>query len=297
MITEEGLIFVGFFDIGKRHRRARRFRVDFLSHAAHIEFFGIAPRHDIGIAIDEFAVEDDSRNVLNLGIDNCTVEVFAVFFIDGDIGDFSGFQIAQDVFEAQGDGAIIRRSHPQIVIGERSIEIIRIEEIGALELAEHVHRARINPVGAQGNRHAHVVVEGDARRIAIERNIGARRPDELDIFLSHRRDDLGYRCDAVDDGEFRVEDVFGAIAVATEATQFVERRLANAFADMRHVFAWFQLIAILRTPRIDHESATITKRERIVRRIGVPIDGIWFIEISREPLDIATTEDRRRARK
>ena len=101
----------------------------------------------------------------------------------------------------------------------------------------------------------------------------------------------------MDDGEFRVEDVFGAIAVATEATQFVERRLANAFADMRHVFAWFQDIFILRTPRIDHESATITKRERIVRRIGVPIDGIWFIEISREPFDIAATEDRRRARK
>src|SRR5690606_39072856 len=88
---------------------------------------------------------------------------------------------------------------PQLLVGEVPAEVPRVELVGAGELAEHVHRSAREPVRAESDRDAEAIELGDARRLTVEADVRARRPDELGAPLGHQRDVLRREADAVDD--------------------------------------------------------------------------------------------------
>ncbi|MEI2638391.1 MAG: hypothetical protein V9F03_05270 [Microthrixaceae bacterium] len=82
----------------------------------------------------------------------------------------------------------VRGGHlPELLVGEVLVEIRGVELVGAAELAEHVHRAADDPVGAEREGHTHVVEQRGLGGVAVEIHVGAGGPDDLGLVLPDER--------------------------------------------------------------------------------------------------------------
>ena len=109
LVAIERFIFIAFLNIFERLRGAGCLRINFLCNAAEVEAFGAAVFDDVGIAIDEFTVEDNGRDIFERGIDNRAMGIVVRFFINGDIGDIARFEVASNIGISESECDVINK--------------------------------------------------------------------------------------------------------------------------------------------------------------------------------------------
>ena len=195
----------------------------------------------LAVAVDGGATAHDEADLVEAGGDDGGVGVFdAVAAKDGDVGAEADGEVAEVVVNLEGASGVDGDHAPEVVVGEEAAEVVLVELAGAGELAADVHGARSGPVGAKRDADAELLVHRDLGGVAVERDVGAGRPDGRGAAEGHVLHVDGGEADGVDKGAVLRGQIDRTGGCAAEADILVAGLGIDALRDVGEVAATLQ---------------------------------------------------------
>lgn len=176
-------------------------------------------------------IDETGGDVRGSGFQQVVIGVPRPLAINDQIRRIPGRQTAGYVFQPHGVGGLRRGHAPIVDSGEPVAPGVVVDPVGAAKLLEHVVRARIGPVGADGDARARVQRPRYVHRRVVERDVGARRPDQRDIEGAQPLDVARLQADAVIDG---IAAPRIGLHIVQEKLAFEFRGAIDAFGDVRN---------------------------------------------------------------
>ncbi len=186
----------------------------------------------VGLAGQRHAALQRQRHVGVAGLDHGAEVAAAAGGEDGDVGDLAALERADQVGRGRRPGGVDRGHLPQIFVAEVAGQVVAVERVGAGQLAQHVGRAAVGPVGAQRDGAAHA---GEGRHLgghAVQADVGARRPDDLRVVARHLVVVGGGQADGVDVRGVLLGEVLAAVERRALAAELLGGVVVDALGDV-----------------------------------------------------------------
>jgi hypothetical protein len=232
--------------------------------------------HDRLVAVEREATTQHERDVFDAGADD-RAEVGALRSVeDGDVGDVAGAQRADGVCGAGGHRCVLGDHAPELEIAEVLAEVLLVELVGTTQFSQDVHRAGGHPVGAEGDRDREAIDQRHRSGVAVERDVGAGRPDDRSVIVAHPREVARAHRDRVHDRGLRGDDVVRALHHGVRiagADELVAGLGVDALGDVRQVAVE---VGDVGSPRAVLRVVAVVRATRpigVAEREGVAVGG------------------------
>ena len=188
----------------------------------------------VGLAVQRLAAPQHQDRAGGIGIEDRLVGVLLAPIEHRDVRDQAGAKGSKLGLRTEREGAVDGRHLPQLAVGEVAAEVVAVELCRAGQLTGGGAGAGVGPVRADGERAAEAVKERHLGGVAVEADVGARRPDDLRVVPCHAVVVGRGEADGVDVGDVGLDHVDADEAV-DHAGELADCVVVDALSGVRHV--------------------------------------------------------------